>query len=174
MDPLAIFGGFCEFENAVLSNFKPIYVDFAAHEIFQVIETLEHQGCHGIVFLLSWHFGCASIEQHVSHERCAQIVAARISEVNASNAESGSDPKKARAGKDSAFGCGKEIIDLQLDRGDRALASKVAVQRRADRRIGQGGRDASVSDCKAVGQLRAQGALDGHAVAMDASELYSE
>ena len=53
----------------------------------------------------------------------------------------------------SAFGGGKKIVDLHLDRGNRALASEVTVQRHADRRIGQGGRDASVSDGSAIGQL---------------------
>jgi hypothetical protein len=55
-----------------------------------------------------------------------------------------------------------------------ALAPEVTVQGHADRCIGQSGRNASVSDGEAIGQLTAQGALDGDAIAMDAGEFYSE
>jgi hypothetical protein len=125
-------------------------------------------------FGLSGRFGSASVQQHVGYEGRTQTVASRISEVNAANAESRSNTKKAGAGKHPAIGAGKKVVDLHLDRGDWALSSEMAVQRHADRRIGQGGRDASVSHGKAIGQLGAQSALDGNAVTMDAGQFYSE
>ena len=73
-----------------------------------------------------------------------------------------------------SLGGGKEIVDLHFNGGDRALASEVPVERHADRHIGYGGGDASVSDAGAVGQFMAQRALDGDAIAMDAGEFYSQ
>src|ERR1700680_858229 len=50
----------------------------------------------------------------------------------------------------------------------------MTMKRHAARCIGQGGRDASMSDAHAVGQFVAQAAFDGYPVAMEASEFSPE
>ena len=90
MDPLAIFGGVGELLNAFLGDFEPISNgEFAAHEVFQGVEVFDYQRRHD-EFLspkrMAW--ASASIQQHVGHEGRADLLALRIGEIDASNAQS--------------------------------------------------------------------------------------
>jgi hypothetical protein len=123
---------------------------------------------------LRWRAFPACIEKHVSDEGGANQIAFCIGKIDASDTQRGTNPKQAGASEDATLAGGPEIIDLHFNRGDPALTAEVTVNCHSDCHIGHGSRHSAMSDSGAVGQFMAQPAFDGHAIAMNAGELYPE
>src|ERR1700687_5504351 len=85
---------------------------------------------------LRGRFGPAGVQQHVGHQSCAQLAPLGIGEINPADAKSRTDAKQASPGEDVSFGDWKKIVDLHFNRGHRALAAKMPIERHPHGHIG--------------------------------------
>jgi hypothetical protein len=86
--------------------------------------------------------------------------------LDAPHTDGGTHPDQVRASEDLATLDRTEVVDLHFDRSSLAGSAVVAQKGDSDRRVRKCRRDAAVQHAHGVAEFLAQGALEGHAVAV--------